>query len=367
MENTDFDCIIIGAGVVGLAIACEAAQNGQRVLILEKEGQFGTHTSSRNSEVIHAGLYYPKDSLKEKFCAPGRKLLYDYCKKNFISHKKIGKLIVAVNNTEIEKLDNIKKQNSNIDLDWLSNSEITEMEPELNCKASLFSKETGIIDSHQYMLSLLGQAENNGATISYYSTVTAIHAENTSFDLQIECGQDQPFRLTSKAVINSAGLYAWDVAQTTYQQLGKSLPKRYLAKGNYFSYAKRCSFSHLIYPIPVDGGLGIHLTLDMAGDIKFGPDVEWITEINYETNEARKEDFLNAIKNYFPHISAQHLIPSYSGIRPRTNPPGEQNDFLIETLEKEGVNNFISLFGIESPGLTSSLPIAKHVTNLIKL
>lgn len=368
--NFDFDCTVIGAGVVGLAIARELALKGHSVLILEKEEMFGSHTSSRNSEVIHAGIYYPIDSLKGKFCLLGRDLLYQYCTQFNISHNRIGKFIVATKDSQFATLESLqfKSHKSGAgSLEWYSKREMTALEPALQCTGALFSPMTGIIDSHEYMMSLLGMAENNGAKLSTNSTVVNIEALHEGFDLFVDCGEAELFRLKTRAVINSAGLYAWDVVSSLYKQISKELPRRYYAKGTYFNYTKKAPFSHLIYPVPVDGGLGTHVTLDMGGSMRFGPDVEWVNTIDYSINEKRKNSFIESIKHYFPDIAEEDISVAFSGIRPKTMPSGKENDFLIEDLAENGVPNLITLFGIESPGLTSSLALAEYVVEKIHL
>lgn len=370
MKSFDVDCIVIGAGVVGLAVTRAIALKGHSVMLLEKEGHFGTHTSSRNSEVIHAGIYYRSNSLKGKFCLAGRDRLYRYCEKYNIPHRKIGKLIVATDERQFPNLETLQEKSKNLGagrLDWLTKHELSKLEPELQGKAALFSRMTGIIDSHQYMLSLLALAENNGAQFIANSKVENIQAIAGGYDITVDCGETESFRLRSRAVVNSAGLFAWDVATSLYTQISKDLPDCYLAKGTYYNYSKKPPFSHLIYPVPVDGGLGIHVTLDLGNAMRFGPDVEWIKSIDYSTSENRKPDFLRAIKLYFPRISAEDITASFTGIRPKTAPPGTESDFMINDMAEDGLSNAVHLFGIESPGLTASLAIGEAVAQKIKL
>lgn len=369
-NNFDVDCVVIGAGVVGLAISRAISQSGLDVVVLEQERHFGNHTSSRNSEVIHAGIYYPKGSLKEKFCLKGRELLYDYCDRHHVSYNKIGKLIVATDIEQIPILEILQEKSLILgsgNLEWLDKISLTKMEPRLNAEVALFSKNTGIIDSHQYMLSLLGDMENLGGRLAINAKVLHIEVLSKGFKLKIDCGDANPYFLTTRALINSGGLFSWQVAKPIYDQLNKKLPNQYYAKGTYFKYLKKPPFNHLIYPVPVDGGLGIHVTIDQGGDMKFGPDVEWISGIDYSLNPNRKSDFYAAIKNYFPEIRLEDFVEDFVGIRPRVSPPGEKNDFYIDDLREEGVENCINLFGIESPGLTSSLAIAEYVNNLLSI
>jgi len=366
----DIDCVIIGAGVVGLAVARAVCLKGASVLVLEKETSFGTHTSARNSEVIHAGLYYPKDSLKGQFCLQGRDMLYAYCENHHVPHKKIGKYIVATSKSQFSVLESLQEKSAALGaggLIWKDKAEMAKIEPALKCEAALFSEKTGIIDSHQYMLALLGDIEKNGGQLAVNSEAIDITPIDDGYGLTINCDEEEPYSLTTKAVINCGGLFAWDVASKLYEGANIPLPDKYLAKGTYFSYQKKSPFNHLIYPVPVDGGLGIHVTVDMGGAMKFGPDVEWIDTVNYTPNPVRKEEFLTAIRVYFPSITSDEIIEDYSGIRPKTTPPGTENDFVIEDLSEYGLKNCIHLFGIESPGLTSSLALAEHVSKSLTL
>lgn len=361
----DVDCIVIGAGVIGLAVTRALAQAGLNVIVLEKETQFGTHTSSRNSEVIHAGIYYSKDSLKGHLCLQGRDLLYDYCQSHKVSCQKIGKLIVATDEAQHSYLQALQEKSLALGtgrLEWLTRTEAATIEPQLQCEAALLSRQTGIVDSHQYMLSLVGDIEMYGGHLASRARVTHIEALTTGYRLTVDYGENESYHISSKALVNCAGLFSWQVAAPLYQQVSKALPPRYLAKGTYFSYAKQAPFSHLIYPVPVDGGLGIHVTLDQGGGMRFGPDVEWVEEIDYTPSQRSKADFVKAIRRYFPALIEDDITEAFVGIRPKTSPPGIENDFLIDDLSEYGLDHCIHLFGIESPGLTASLAIA----NLIK-
>lgn len=366
----DFDSVVIGAGIIGLATAAALAKAGHSVLVLEQEKQIGLHTSSRNSEVIHAGIYYRADSLKARFCNEGRGKLYKYCEDYNVPYKKIGKLIVASSQSEIAKLHNIyelAQHNGAAPLEWLTKNKIARLEPSLSCEAALLSPETGIIDSHMFMISLLGQIEMNGGELALNSTLKDIRTSPDGYTLFVDTGDSDLFQITTTSLINSAGLYAWDVAKSIYEVADMVLPQRYLAKGTYFSYSRKAPFSHLIYPVPQEGGLGVHVTLDMAGGMRFGPDVEWVDNVDYSPNSTRKDDFIAAIKNYFPAIDADALFPAFAGIRPKVTPPGVENDFMIETVQSDIGGPSIHLFGIESPGLTSSLAIADHVRDHLML
>jgi L-2-hydroxyglutarate oxidase LhgO len=366
------DCIIIGAGVIGLAIAKEMAKQGFETIILERENSFGTITSSRNSEVIHAGIYYPTNSLKSQLCVKGNNLLYKYCEENHISTKKCGKLIVATHINQLPELERIYSQaqaNGVKDLSIISSKEANYLEPNLNCVSAIHSTSTGIIDSHSYMLSLLGHFENYGGHIVYKSPFkSAQFIDNNKFDVHI--GGNSNVRIQTKYLINCAGLSAPKVAKLIYGMPRNKIPKIYFAKGNYFSLTGKSPFSRLIYPIPEPGGLGIHLTIDMDGASKFGPDVEWLNieseeEINYQVDKNRSNMFYSSIQQYWPNIKEGSLEPNYSGVRSKINPNGPA-DFIFQSESEHGLKGLINLYGFESPGLTSSLAISQHVSNLIK-
>ncbi|MFQ5534198.1 MAG: NAD(P)/FAD-dependent oxidoreductase [Sphingomonadales bacterium] len=366
----DFDCIVVGAGVVGLAVARSSARHRAKILLVEKERRFGSHGSARNSEVIHAGIYYPPDSLKGQLCVRGRELLYDYCRRAVVPHRRTGKLIVATSAAQLSKLEHLRVNAAALgtrDLRWLDKGQVARLEPDLTCEAALLSPSTGIIDSHQYMLSLLADAESGGAVYAPRTRVRDIEPLDTGFRIAFDDGSGGAHTLTTKALINCGGLFAWEVAAPLYKRINRPLPARHYARGTYFRHAKKAPFSHLIYPVPEDGGLGIHVTLDQGGGLRFGPDVEWIDTLDYTPNPARKSDFVAAIRRYFPKISAGDLEPDFAGIRPRTAPPGEPNDFVIDDLAGSGITNCVHLFGIESPGLTCALAIADHVTQRLPL
>ncbi len=357
------DCVVIGAGVVGLAVARTLALAGNEVIILEKTNAFGSGISSRNSEVIHAGIYYDQHSLMAKFCVDGRHELYKFCQERGVPHRRSGKFIVATNAEEQVKLAAIKakaRANGVEDLFEISATEACRLEPELYCTGALVSPSTGIIDSHSFMQALLGEAESHGATLAYNSPVKTGRIVSGGVELQIDDAEQTV--LQTKLCVNATGLYAPLVAGAIEGFPEASVPIAYFAKGNYFSLVGRSPFSRLIYPVPVPGGLGTHLTLDIAGNARFGPDVEWIDHIDYAVDPARADQFYSSIRRYWPGLKDGALQPAYSGIRPKIVPPNvAKQDFLIQGPNDHGIAGLINLFGIESPGLTASLAIARHV------
>jgi L-2-hydroxyglutarate oxidase LhgO len=358
-------CVIIGAGVIGLAVARRLAQAGREVIVLEAAEGIGTVTSSRNSEVIHAGIYYPAGSLMARMCVSGKHALYEYCRDHGIPHRNCGKLIVATTSNETLKLQSIKahaEANGVHDLRTLGGKEARALEPALNCDAALLSPSTGI-DSHAFMLALCGDAEGAGAACAFHTPLLRGKATLGGFELEV--GGETPITLACQLLINAAGLAATSVARGIDGMPIELIPPAYLAKGNYFSCSARAPFSHLIYPVPEPGGLGVHLTLDMAGQARFGPDVEWVDAIDYAVDPGRAEKFYPAIRRYWPALPDGALMPSYSGMRPKIVPPAVAvQDFLIQGPKDHGVDGLINLFGIESPGLTSSLAIADYVAGL---
>jgi L-2-hydroxyglutarate oxidase LhgO len=368
---TDIDCIVIGAGVIGLAVARALDRAGREVIVLERERHFGSQTSSRNSEVIHAGLHYAPGSLKAQTCVEGRELLYDYCASRFIRHRRCGKLIVATSEDEIahlQQIENMARANGVNDLVWLDAAQAQRLEPELSCVAALCSPSTGIIDSHAYMLSLVAEVESHGASVVFEVGVTSLRP--TPSGIEIFTNDDSEAVVRARTVINAAGLQAADIASSIEGFPAEHVPRVQRAKGNYFTLAGRSPFQRLIYPVPEPGGLGIHLTIDMAGQARFGPDVQWIDEsgeIDYRVDASRSERFYPAIRRYWPNLKDGHLLPAYSGVRPKLSGPGELNaDFSISGPETHGVEGVINLFGIESPGLTASLALAERVTQLLR-
>lgn len=364
------DCLIAGGGVIGLAIAREFAQRGIETLIVEEAETIGTGTSSRNSEVIHAGIYYPQMSLKGRFCVEGRNALYTYAESHGVSHSRCGKLIVATSESQNETLNAIDARAKACgvhDLQHLSASQACRQEPDLACTAALFSPSTGIIDSHGLMLALLGDAQEHGAAISFNTKVVAGEANADGLRIEtVDTSGGRPFELQASMFINACGLQASALAASIAGLQDRFVPRMRYAKGNYFSAAGRTPFSHLIYPVPEEGGLGVHLTLDLDGRMRFGPDVEWIDDIEYSVDPRRADRFYDEIRKYWPELPDGALQPAYSGIRPKLSIAGEPvADFVIEGPGTHGVGGLVNLFGIESPGLTSCLSIAKYVSDLV--
>ena len=356
------DAVVIGAGVVGLACARKLALSGLSTIILETESRLGQGASSRNSEVIHSGLYYQPGSLKAKLCREGREMLYEYCLTRNIGHSPIGKWIVANSEEQILKLENIAKtanQNGCNEVYWLSLKEAKKIEPELRAKKILVSPRTGIIDSHEYMLSLLGEIEANGGILVPNSKVVACSSSSNKLTLKVQ--SDIPCELNAKFVINSSGIMAPTLAKEFGCKNIPELSKKGFCKGNYFSFSGKSPFKRLIYPVPNQGGLGIHLTLDLNGRAKFGPDVEWVDEVSYIVDNGRKKNFIKEIKHYWPNIDAEKLSPDYAGFRAKLDTNDNFSDFVISSEDQNGIKGLVNLFGIESPGLTSSLAIAEEV------
>jgi len=360
------DCVVIGAGVIGLAVARKLATAGRDVIVLESEDAIGTITSARNSEVIHAGLYYPEGSLKARLCVAGRALLYDYLQERAINYQRCGKLIVAINEEEAAALDDIlakARMNGVDDMVKISAADAHAMEPELSCVSALFSPSTGIFDSHSYMLNLQGDAENHGAVFAFLSTVTGGRIENGTISLDVS-GDDGTMTLDCRTVINAAGLGAQKIASSIEGFPNAVVPPLHYAKGNYFTLAGKAPFSHLIYPLPGKASLGTHYTRDLGGQGRFGPDVQWVDEIDYAVDPQRGQSFYAAIRRYWPGLADGALNPAYSGIRPKVQAPGEPTaDFIIQDASTHGIGGLVNLFGIESPGLTSSLALAEEVAS----
>ena len=363
------DCVVIGAGVVGLAVARALAQAGREVVILEAEDAIGSHTSSRNSEVIHAGIYYPKGSLKARACVAGRIRLYDYCASHGVPFRRCGKLIVATSENQVPELKEIQKkahENGVTDVVEIPAAEAMRMEPALRCVAALHSPSTGIIDSHALMLAYLGDAEAAGAMLGLQSPLTKVLVSRSGFE--IHSGETG---IQSKILVNSAGFRAPSVARLMEGFPADKVPPEYYAKGNYYSLSSRPPFSRLVYPVPEPGGLGVHVTLDLAGQARFGPDVEWVERFDARTDYAvdpkRSERFYAAIRRYWPALPDGALAPGYAGIRPKISGPKEPAaDFLLQGPAAHGVPGLVNLFGIESPGLTASLALADDVVKLLQ-
>lgn len=361
------DCIVIGAGVVGLAVARACAQQGLETLVLEAAEGIGTQTSSRNSEVIHAGIYYPADSLKARLCVQGKALLYEYCAQRGIAHERCGKLIVATDHRQIPGLQALMAQarrNGVDDLQWLSADEARALEPQLHGVAALHSPSTGIIDSHALMLSLQGDLEaHSGLVVCRAPVLGARILQEGSEGFVVQVGGDEPVELAARQLINCAGLHAIALAHRIEGLPPESIPTAQFAKGNYFSLSGRAPFSRLIYPMPDTGGLGIHLALDLGGQARFGPDVEWVEDLDYAVDPARAEVFYEAIRQYWPNLPEGSLQPDYAGIRPKVLPPDDQPaDFIIQGQKAHGITGLVNLYGIESPGLTAALAIGAEVS-----
>jgi len=371
------DCVVVGAGVIGLAVAREMALQGHETILLERESAFGTVSSARNSEVIHAGIYYPKDSLKAKLCVEGNRLLYEYCRSHQVGTQPYGKLIVAADETQIIDLQAIlyKAQNNGVpEIKMISGDEAKSLEPNLQCVAAILSSTTGIVDSHGYMLSLLGGFEDAGGMIAYQSPLISAKpiGNNAEGGYALEIGGADGMQIQTKLLINCAGMSAPTIAQKIEGLKKDQIPKAYFAKGNYFSLSGKSPFTHLIYPIPEPGGLGVHLTLDMGGQAKFGPDVEWLDidaeeHIDYTVDPRRSEGFYEAVRRYWPSLKDNSLQPDYSGVRAKIVPPNAPaGDFCFNSPNDHGLHGLYNLYGFESPGLTSSLAIAKHLERQIK-
>jgi L-2-hydroxyglutarate oxidase LhgO len=363
----DIDAVVVGAGVIGLACARELARSGASVLILESETAIGTVTSSRNSEVIHAGLYYPHGSLKARLCLDGRERLYAFCQTHGVPHRRCGKLIVAASVPEIAVIEDLGRKgdaNGCGDLRLLSGDEARRLEPSLSCVGALLSPSTGIIDSHAYMLALQGDAEDAGAQIALRAPLVSARTEPDGFT--ISAGGADPLELSCRMLVNAAGLDASKVAGSIENLDSRHVPQTRYAKGSYFMLAGRAPFTHLVYPAPHAHGLGVHLTLDLAGQARFGPDVEWVEAIDYAVDPARRAGFDEAIRRYWPDLPDDALVPGYSGIRPKISGPADPAaDFRIDGPHTHGLAGLVNLFGIESPGLTASLAIASHVADLV--
>jgi len=361
------ETIVVGAGAVGLAIGRELALAGQEVIVLECCDAVGTQTSSRNSEVIHAGIYYPGDWLKTSLCIAGRQQLYEYCESRGVPCERVGKLIVATNEAQRPGLDRRLDQahaNGLASIHRVDRQEISRLEPAVQAVAGLMSPETGIIDSHQLMLSLQGDLEASGGLVCLGSPFEAARATGAGFEVEI--GGEGAFQLGCHRLINSAGLGAQQVAGKIDGLNPGQIPTRWLARGQYYTLQGKSPFSRLVYPLPIEGGLGIHVTLDMGGQARFGPDVHWINEIDYDFDETVVAKVADDIRQYFPALDESYLQPGYTGIRPKLSGPGESaSDFVISGPQDHGLPGLVNLFGIESPGLTAVLSLAEYVRRLV--
>ncbi len=360
------DCVVIGAGVIGLAVARALARDGREVIVLEAANAIGTGTSSRNSEVIHAGLYYPHGSLKARWCVRGRQQLYAYCAERGIAHRRCGKLIVATSAAQRGALVDIEQQarrNGVMDLQTLSAAQVAELEPDVHCIAALLSPSTGIISVHELLQSLQGDLQNAAGVVALNTPVQLIRQELNAIEIVTSDGT----RLAARTLVNAAGHGAMALARTCSALNGHSLPTAFFAKGNYFTLSRRVPFSHLIYPVPEPGGLGVHLTLDLGGQARFGPDVQWVDGADdLQVDAARADAFATEVRKYWPALPAAALQPGYAGIRPKISAPGAPAaDFCVQGPRDHGVPGLVNLFGIESPGLTSALALADHVAALV--
>jgi L-2-hydroxyglutarate oxidase LhgO len=359
----EVEAIVVGAGVIGLAAARALALAGREVVVLEKAYTIGFETSSRNSEVIHGGLYYPQGSLKATSCVEGRERLYLYCRDHGVPHAALGKLIVATSDEEIpgvEKIAAAAKANGVGNLEWLSVAQAQAMEPELHCVAALLSPSTGIIDSHALMLAYQGEAEDNGAMVAFKTPLLGGAVRGDGFELNI--GGDEPTTIRCRILVNAAGLHAPALARAIDGIPLDTIPPAYFCRGCYFTLAGKTPFHRLIYPVPVPGGLGVHITLDLAGQARFGPDVEWIDDVDYAVDPRRCDSFYAAVRRYWPGLQDGALQPGYAGIRPKISGPNDPaTDFVIQGPAEHGVPGLVNCYGIESPGLTASLPLADEV------
>jgi L-2-hydroxyglutarate oxidase LhgO len=361
------ECVVIGAGAVGLAAARALALAGREVLVLEKEPWVGSETSARNSEVIHAGIYYPTESLKATLCVAGKHLLYAYCGERGIPHRRLGKLIVAGNEAEIAVIHGVRRRaeaNGVRDLEWVGSNELRALEPALAAIGAYFSPSTGIIDSHALMLAYEADLEAAGGMVVLRAPVLGGRAGEAGFLLEV--GGAEPMQLACRLLVNSAGLQAPGLARRIAGIPPETIPRDYFCRGVYFTLSGRSPFRHLVYPVPEAAGLGVHLTLDLAGQARFGPDVEWIDGIDYRVDPGRGERFYAAIRKYWPELPDGALQPGYAGIRPKISGPSEPAaDFRLQGPAEHGVAGLVNLYGIESPGLTASLAIAERVAALL--
>lgn len=358
------DCIVIGAGVIGLAVGRRLARAGLDTLVLEREAAHGTHTSSRNSEVIHAGIYYPYGSLKARLCVHGREQLFSYCDLRGVPHRRCGKLIVATEDAEratLQRYFDTATRNGVTDLEWRTAEQVAALQPAVRCVAALWSPSTGIVDSHALMQALLGDLEAAGGALVCRADVTGIQLANDVHRVTVT-HSGATADIAAPLLVNAAGLDAQGVARHTLGLDPAAIPSRHLAKGHYFTLQGRAPFSHLVYPLSSNAGLGIHVTLDLAGQARFGPDVEWVDRIDYAPDASRRAAFAEAIRRYYPELDESRLQPGYTGIRPKLSGPDEPAaDFLIQGPATHGWPGLVNLYGIESPGLTACLAIAEEV------
>lgn len=367
--SVDIECVVVGAGVVGLAVARALARSGREVILVEAGEGIGVGISSRNSEVIHAGIYYPSGSLKAQLCVEGKQRLYAYCDERGVDYRRLGKLIVATDDGQCAALRTLLEQgrrNGVDDLQWLDAEQARELEPAVSCVAALWSPSTGIVDSHALMLALQADAEASGTSLVFHTPLASARCTEQGFDLHM--GGAQPMALSCRELINCAGLFAPEVASRIEGLSSQHVPEARLCKGSYFSFSGRAPFRHLVYPAPESAGLGVHMTLDLGGQARFGPDVEWVDQVDYRVDPRRADGFYEAIRRYWPALPDNSLQPAYSGIRPKiTGPTEPAADFVISGPAEHGVPGLVNLFGIESPGLTSCLALADRVVDHLTL
>lgn len=361
MDSEQVDAVVIGAGVVGLAVGRALARSGHEVLVLERHDHPGEETSSRNSEVIHAGIYYPPGSLKAELCREGRDRLYRFCERHGVPHRRCGKWLVATGEDEVPALERLRRNaaENDVALTWLSSQELGR-EPELRAVAGLASPMSGIVDAHAYMQALLGDMEAHGGWLVRCATVERI--ESVQGRHRIQVGGEAPCELSASLLVNAGGLGAVPVARRWEGLPGEAVPRQWFTKGHYFAYSGRHPFQRLIYPLPGAGGLGVHLTLDMGGQARFGPDAHWVDDLEYAVPGSLAATFAGAVQQWWPTLDPARLTPAYAGIRPRIHGPGDPPaDFMIQGPETHGLPGAVNLFGIESPGLTASLALAERV------
>jgi len=360
-------CIVVGAGVVGLAVARAIAAKGREVVVLESETHIGTGVSSRNSGVIHAGIYYEKNSLKARFCVQGKHALYRFCEKHGVSHARIGKLIVATDPAQLPALETLRaraRDNGVDDLEYLTPKQVREVEPAVRCAGALLSPSTGIVDAHEYMLALQGDAEKYGAMMA--PGTPFVRATVRGDGLRVEAGGDDPMTVDCDSMVNCAGLGAQAVAGGIDGLASDTIPALYPAKGNYFQLTGPCPFRRLIYPMPDAAWLGVHVGLDLAGRCKFGPDMHWVNTLDFDVDAGQAQAFYASIRRYWPELPDGALQPDYTGIRPKIYAKGESaRDFYVQCADEHRVPGLINLYGIESPGLTSAIAIGDYVAALV--
>ena len=368
------DCVVVGAGAVGLAVARALAAQGREVVVLERENAIGTGVSSRNSEVIHAGLYYTPGSLKARLCVHGKQLLYGFCESHGVAHRRCGKLVVATGESQLGALQQlaVRAQANGVPVDMLTATEARQREPALQCLAALSSPTTGIVDSHGLMLALQGSLEAAGGAVALASRLVSARRVGADWLLNVQTDDGETFELLTHAWVNAAGLHACAVAQSVQGLPPEHCPTPHFAKGSYYALSGRAPFTHLIYPAPQDAWLGVHLTLDLGGQARFGPDHEWLdvedpAAIDYRVDPRRADGFYAEVHRYWPDLPDGALQPAYSGVRPKIHGPGAPApDFRIDGPTQHGLPGFVNLLGIESPGLTSALAIGEHVAGLLE-